>query len=327
MVPSIEKVRFCNSGTEATMSCVRLARGFTRRNKIVKFAGCYHGHSDALLVAAGSGPLTLGKPDSAGVTHGAVLDTLILPFNDLDAVRACFSKYGDEIAAVLIEPVPANVGLILPENGYLQGLREETKKHGSLLVFDEVMTGFRLGSGGAQELYRIRPDLTAFGKVIGGGMPVGAFGGRAEIMDYLAPEGPVYQAGTLSGNPMAMAAGIAQLKILERGGIYERLEATGVLLENMIRECLDWAGLNYPLVRLGSMFCLFLQPEGRKVRNLEDAKTCDREAYAKMFHQLLEGGVYFPPSQFETCFLSTAHGTGDLEMTRAALRKALDRKA
>ena len=327
MVPSIEKVRFCNSGTEATMSCVRLARGFTRRNKIVKFAGCYHGHSDALLVAAGSGPLTLGKPDSAGVTHGAVQDTLILPLNDLDAVRACFSKYGDEIAAVLIEPVPANVGLILPENGYLQDLREETKKHGSLLVFDEVMTGFRLGSGGAQELYRIRPDLTAFGKVIGGGMPVGAFGGRAEIMDYLAPEGPVYQAGTLSGNPMAMAAGIAQLKILDRGGIYERLEATGVLLENMIRECLDWAGLNYPFVRLGSMFCLFLQREGRKVRNLEDAKTCDRKAYAKMFHQLLQEGIYFPPSQFETCFLSTAHGTGELEMTRAALRKALDRKA
>jgi len=327
LVPSIEKVRFCNSGTEATMSCVRLARGFTRRNKIVKFAGCYHGHSDALLVAAGSGSLTLGKPDSAGVTHGAVQDTLILPFNDLDAVRACFSKYGDQIAAVLIEPVPANVGLILPENGYLQGLREETKKHGSLLVFDEVMTGFRQGFGGAQELYRIRPDLTAFGKVIGGGMPVGAFGGRAEIMDYLAPEGPVYQAGTLSGNPMAMAAGIAQLKILERGGIYERLEATGALLENMIRECLDWAGLNYPFVRLGSMFCLFLQPEGRKVRNLEDAKTCDREAYAKMFHHLLEGGVYFPPSQFETCFLSTAHGAGELELTRTALRKALDRKA
>jgi glutamate-1-semialdehyde 2,1-aminomutase len=256
-----------------------------------------------------------------------VQDTLILPFNDLDAVRACFSTYGDEIAAVLIEPVPANVGLILPENGYLQGLREETKKHGSLLVFDEVMTGFRQGFGGAQELYRIRPDLTAFGKVIGGGMPVGAFGGRAEIMDYLAPEGPVYQAGTLSGNPMAMAAGIAQLKILERGGVYERLEATGVFMENIIRECLDWAGLNYPLVRLGSMFCLFLQPEGRKVKNLEDAKSCDREGYAKMFHQLLKEGVYFPPSQFETCFLSTSHGTGELEVTRAALRKALHRKA
>jgi glutamate-1-semialdehyde 2,1-aminomutase len=271
--------------------------------------------------------LTLGKPDSAGVTHGAVQDTLVLPFNDLDAVRACFSRYGDEIAAVLLEPIPANVGLILPEDGYLQGLRDETKKHGSLLVFDEVMTGFRLGFGGAQELYRIRPDLTAFGKVIGGGMPVGAFGGRAGIMDFLAPEGPVYQAGTLSGNPMAMAAGIAQLKILERGGIYERLEATGALLESIIRECLDWAGLNYPSIRLGSMFCLFLQPEGRKVRNLEDAKSCDREAYGKMFHLLLEGGVYFPPSQFETCFLSTAHGSVELEMTRAALRKALDCKA
>ncbi len=327
LIPSVEKVRFCNSGTEATMSCVRLARGFTKRNKIVKFAGCYHGHSDALLVAAGSGSLTLGQPDSAGVTTGAVRDTLVIPFNDRDAVRACLQKYGGEIAAIILEPIPANVGLILPEDGYLAFLRAETDKCGALLIFDEVMTGFRLGLGGSQGIYQIRPDLTAFGKVIGGGMPVGAFGGRADIMDHLAPDGPVYQAGTLSGNPMAMAAGIAQLRILERGGVYEKLEATGAAVEKLVREELQSAGLAYPWVRIGSMFCLFCRTEGGVVRNLVDAKKCDWEAYANLFHGLLENGVYFPPSQFETCFLSTSHGEAELEITRLALSKALRRRA
>lgn len=326
-IPSVEKVRFCSSGTEATMSCVRLARGATQRKKIIKFAGCYHGHSDALLVAAGSGPLTLGRPDSAGVTPGAVQDTLILPFHDREAVRACLEKYGEDLAAILLEPIPANVGLILPEDGYLQFLREETKKCGALLIFDEVMTGFRLGLGGVQERVGIRPDLTAFGKVIGGGMPVGAFGGRKEIMDHLAPDGPVYQAGTLSGHPLAMAAGIAQLEVLERGGVYERLEATGQRVEKLVRDQLEESGRNYPWARVGSMFCLFFRESGERVRNLADAQACDRKAYATFFHALLQDGVYFPPSQFESCFLSAAHGDREMEITQRALRSALHRKA
>ena len=326
-IPSVEKVRFCSSGTEATMSCVRLARGATQRKKIIKFAGCYHGHSDALLVAAGSGPLTLGRPDSAGVTPGAVQDTLILPFHDREAVRACLEKYGEDLAAILLEPIPANVGLILPEDGYLQFLREETKKCGALLIFDEVMTGFRLGLGGVQERVGIRPDLTAFGKVIGGGMPVGAFGGRKEIMDHLAPDGPVYQAGTLSGHPLAMAAGIAQLEGLERGGVYERLEATGHRVEKLVRDQLLESGRNYPWARVGSMFCLFFRESGERVRNLADAQACDRKAYATFFHALLQEGVYFPPSQFESCFLSAAHGEREMEITQRALRSALHRKA
>ena len=327
LVPSVEKVRFCSSGTEATMSCVRLARGFTRKNKIIKFSGCYHGHSDALLVAAGSGPLTLGRPDSAGVTPGAVQDTLILPFHDREALRICLEKYGEDLAAILLEPIPANVGLILPEEGYLEFLREQASKVGALLIFDEVMTGFRLGLGGAQGMLGVRPDLTAFGKVIGGGMPVGAFGGRAEIMDQLAPDGPVYQAGTLSGHPLAMAAGIAQLKVLERGGVYERLEKTGREIEAIVRKQLESAGLDYPWARVGSMFCLFFHEKGRRVRDLVEAQKCDRTAYAVYFHKMLEKGVYFPPSQFETCFLSAAHGEEELEITKTALQSALHRKA
>ncbi|MEY2852599.1 MAG: Glutamate-semialdehyde -aminomutase, partial [Verrucomicrobiota bacterium] len=236
MVPSVEKVRFCNSGTEATMSCLRLARGFTERNSIVKFSGCYHGHSDALLVAAGSGALTLGRPDSAGVTPGAVQDTLVLPFNDLAAAAELFRQRGKEIAAVLLEPIPANAGLILPIPGFLEGLRELTQKHGALLIFDEVMTGFRVAPGGAQQILGIHPDLSAFGKVIGGGLPVGAFGGRAEVMDHLAPDGSVYQAGTLSGNPMAMAAGLTQLQILAKGEVYKKLEKIGAEIEALIKE-------------------------------------------------------------------------------------------
>ena len=327
LVPSVEKVRFCSSGTEATMSCVRLARGFTRRNKIIKFSGCYHGHSDALLVAAGSGPLTLGRPDSAGVTPRAVQDTLILPFHDRDAVRICLEKYGEDLAAILLEPIPANVGLILPEKGYLEFLREQASKVGALLIFDEVMTGFRLGLGGAQGMLGVRPDLTAFGKVIGGGMPVGAFGGRGEIMDQLAPDGPVYQAGTLSGHPLAMAAGIAQLKVLERGGVYECLEKTGREIEKIVRKQLESSGLDYPWARIGSMFCLFFREKGGRVRDLADAQECDRSAYAAFFHKMLEKGVYFPPSQFETCFLSAAHGEEELQITKTALQSALHRKA
>ena len=325
MVPSVKKVRFCNSGTEATMSCLRLARGFTRRKGIVKFAGCYHGHADALLVEAGSGALTLGRPDSAGVTRGAVEDTHVLPFNDLEAVTRLFAKKGKDMAAGLLEPIPANAGLILPRPGFLQGLRELTRKHGVLLIFDEVMTGFRLAPGGAQEVLGVRPDLSAFGKVIGGGLPVGAFGGRADVMDYLAPDGPVYQAGTLSGNPMAMAAGLAQLRLLAKGKVYQDLERTGANLEQIFREELSSAGWKDPFVRIGSMFCLFCRSDGGPVRNLEDARKIDRRRYAALFHGLLRAGVYFPPSQFETCFVSSAHGLRELEITRKALRSALRR--
>lgn len=325
MVPSVEKVRFCNSGTEATMSCLRLARGFTQRNLIVKFSGCYHGHSDALLVAAGSGLLTLGRPGSAGVTPGAVQDTLVLPFNDLAAAADLFRQKGKEIAAVILEPIPANAGLILPIPGFLEGLRELTQKHGTLLVFDEVMTGFRLAPGGAQQVLGVTPDLSAFGKVIGGGLPVGAFGGRAEIMDHLAPDGSVYQAGTLSGNPMAMAAGLAQLQVLAKGEIYKKLERIGAETEAMIKAELKIAGRRDGLVRVGSMFCLFCIPSGQKVRNLADAQKSDRSDYARLFHGLLRKGVYFPPSQFETCFLSAAHGARELALTRKALRVALRR--
>ncbi len=325
MVPSVEKVRFCNSGTEATMSCLRLARGFTQRNLIVKFSGCYHGHSDALLVAAGSGLLTLGRPGSAGVTPGAVQDTLVLPFNDLAAAADLFHQKGKEIAAVILEPIPANAGLILPIPGFLEGLRELTQKHGTLLVFDEVMTGFRLAPGGAQQVLGVTPDLSAFGKVIGGGLPVGAFGGRAEIMDHLAPDGSVYQAGTLSGNPMAMAAGLAQLQVLAKGEIYKKLERIGAETEAMIKAELKIAGRRDVLVRIGSMFCLFCIPSGQKVRNLADAQKSDRSDYARLFHGLLRKGVYFPPSQFETCFLSAAHGARELALTRKALRVALRR--
>jgi len=325
MVPGVEKVRFCNSGTEATMSCLRLARGFTRRNGIVKFSGCYHGHSDALLVAAGSGALTLGRPDSAGVTPGAVQDTHVVAYNDLPAVAELFRKKGEKIAAVLLEPIPANAGLILPLPGFLEGLRELTRKHGALLIFDEVMTGFRLAPGGAQQILGVRPDLSAFGKVIGGGLPVGAFGGRAEIMDHLAPEGPVYQAGTLSGNPMAMAAGLAQLKILAEGKNYQKLEQTGAQIEALIRRELQAAGRKDPVVRVGSMFCLFCRSEGGRVQNLEDARMSDLGGYARLFHGLLAQGVYFPPSQFESCFISSAHGPRELEITQKALRSALRR--
>ena len=318
-VPSVEKVRMVNSGTEATMSCLRLARGFTGREKIVKFEGCYHGHVDSLLVRAGSGALTLGQPDSAGVPRDLAALTITLPFNDAAAVEEVFAREKDSIAAVIVEPLPANAGLIPPLPGYLQKLRDLCSAHGALLVFDEVMTGFRVARGGMQELTGIRADLTAMGKVIGGGLPVGAFGGRAEIMDQLAPDGPVYQAGTLSGNPLAMAAGLAQLRELERSDAWSRLDKLGRQLENGLRDTATRSACTFH--RNGSMFSLFFNTG--PVRNLEDAKKSDTAKFAKFFHYCLEHGVYFPPSQFETGFISTAHTDEDIARTVAVVVQAL----
>jgi glutamate-1-semialdehyde 2,1-aminomutase len=320
-VPSVQKVRMTNSGTEATMTAIRLARGFNRRDKIIKFDGCYHGHVDSLLVKAGSGALTLGQPDSAGIPAALAALTLALPFNDLDALRAAFAQNQGEIAAVIVEPIPANAGLILPAPGYLEAVRELCTAHGTLLIFDEVMTGFRLARGGAQELLGVRPDLSCFGKVIGGGLPVGALGGRAEIMDYLAPLGPVYQAGTLSGNPLAMAAGLAQLKVLEEQNIFAKLEKLGAQLEESTRTVLKKSGLDYSFYRIGSMFCLFFTKSA--VRNLDDAKTSDLQHFARFFHAMLGRGVYLAPSQFETGFLSAAHTEQDIEQTAQALAESL----
>lgn len=319
LVPSLEKVRMVNSGTEATMSCLRLARGFTGRDRILKFEGCYHGHVDALLVKAGSGALTLGQPDSAGIPAAFAALTSTLPFNDTEALRAFFTNHGAELAAVILEPVPANAGLYLPHPGFLELLRELCTEYGTVLIFDEVMTGFRLAPGGAQEVFGIRPDLTAMGKVIGGGLPVGAFGGRAEIMDQLAPTGPVYQAGTLSGNPLALAAGLAQLKALESTGGWKLLEETGALMEEGLRPLLR----NKPLTfhRIGSMFCLFFTTG--PVSNLADAKRSDTRAFARFFHACLDGGVYFAPSQFEAGFLCTRHLPADLEKTLSVVTTAL----
>jgi glutamate-1-semialdehyde 2,1-aminomutase len=319
LVPSIEKVRMVNSGTEATMSCVRLARGFTGRDRIIKFEGCYHGHVDSLLVKAGSGALTHGRPDSAGVPGALAELTLTLPFNDLDAVAAAFQREGRDIAAIILEPVPANAGLYLPEPGFLEGLRTLCDAHGALLIFDEVMTGFRLAPGGYQQRCGIRPDLTALGKVIGGGLPVGAFGGRAEIMDHLSPDGPVYQAGTLSGNPLALAAGLAQLREMERRDGWNQLEALGAQFEAAVREMI--AGRPLTFQRIGSMFCLYFTPG--PVRNLADAQRSDRAAFNRFFHACLERGVYFAPSQFEAGFLSLAHTAADLEETARVAREAL----
>jgi len=320
-VPSVQKVRVVNSGTEATMSCVRLARGYTRRDLIVKFEGCYHGHVDSLLVKAGSGALTHGSPDSAGVPADLAALTITLPFNDSEKLTAVFEAQGDKIAAVIVEPVPANAGLYLPLSGFLEQLRQLCSSHGSLLIFDEVMTGFRLAKGGYQELAGIRPDLTALGKVIGGGLPVGAFGGRSEIMDQLSPDGPVYQAGTLSGNPLAMAAGLAQLRELERNDGFMRLEKLGSEMENAVRQTLNETGRNYTFHRIGSMFCLyFCEPP---VRNLTDARRSDLTAFRSFFHHCLSSGIYFAPSQFEAGFLSLAHTRADLDRTIEVVRGGL----
>ncbi len=320
-MPSIEKVRMVNSGTEATMSCLRLARGFTGRKKIIKFEGCYHGHVDALLVKAGSGALTHGQPDSAGVPNEFADLTISLPFNNPDAVRAAFRDNPGQIAAIILEPIPANAGLYFPQPGFLEGLRAECDAQGALLIFDEVMTGFRVAPGGAQEIYGIRPDLTALGKVIGGGLPVGAFGGRAEIMDQLSPLGPVYQAGTLSGNPLAMAAGLAQLRELERIDGWQLLEKLGAQLEAATRESLGKIGAEASFHRIGSMFCLFFT--AGPVTDLASARRSDFARFVRFFNHCLEAGVYFAPSQFETGFISTAHQPAQIDQTTRIVHQAL----
>ncbi len=321
LVPNVDKVRMCNSGTEACMSAIRLARGFTRRDKFIKFDGCYHGHADGLLVKAGSGALTFGNPDSAGVPADTAKHTLVLPFNDIEALKASFAANRGEIAAVIIEPVPGNGGLYLPRPGYLEFLRQITAEQGTVLIFDEVMTGFRLAPGGAQERFGIRPDLSCFGKIIGGGLPVGAFGGRGDIMDYLAPLGPVYQAGTLSGNPLAMAAGIAALEELRAGNAYVQLEAKGAALEAGLRAAAKSAGVPVTFNRCGSMFCGYFT--GEPVWNLADAMKSDRERFKKYFHGMLAEGVYFAPSQFEAGFLSTAHTEADIAHTVQAAARVM----
>jgi glutamate-1-semialdehyde 2,1-aminomutase len=321
-MPSIEKVRMVNSGTEATMSCIRLARGFTGRNKIIKFDGCYHGHADALLVKAGSGALTHGRPDSAGVPQVFVDLTVSLPFNDAHLVRKAFRENKNQIAAVILEPIPANAGLYFPQKDFLSSLRDECTRHGALLIFDEVITGFRVARGGAQEIYGVNPDLTALGKVIGGGLPVGAFGGRAEIMNQLSPDGPVYQAGTLSGNPLAMAAGLAQLRELERINSWKLLEELGEQFEKMARDAIANAGIDITFHRIGSMFCIFFA--SGPIIDLAGAQRSDLKMFAKFFHACLEQGVYFAPSQFETGFISTAHTSNDIERTGTIIRQVLE---
>jgi glutamate-1-semialdehyde 2,1-aminomutase len=320
-VPSVQKVRMCNSGTEACMSAIRLARGFTNRDKIIKFDGCYHGHADSLLVKAGSGALTFGNPDSAGVPAAFTQHTIVLPYNDCEAVKAAFAANPNQIAGIIVEPVPGNAGLYLPKPGYLEFLREITKANGALLLFDEVMTGFRLAKGGAQERFGITPDLTCFGKVIGAGLPVGAFGGRAEIMDCLAPVGPVYQAGTLSGNPLAMAAGIAALEELVASDAYTKLEQLGGALEAGMKDAAKSAGVPVQFNRCGSMFCGYFTSE--PVHNVADAMKSDRERFKKYFHGLLAEGVYIAPSQFEAGFMSTAHSAEDIAKTVKAAAKAM----
>ncbi|MGC1321286.1 MAG: glutamate-1-semialdehyde 2,1-aminomutase [Candidatus Udaeobacter sp.] len=320
-MPSIEKVRMVNSGTEATMSCIRLARAFTGRDKIVKFDGCYHGHADALLVKAGSGALTHGQPSSAGVPPAFADLTISLPFNNAGLLRKAFQENKNEIAAVIIEPIPANAGLYFARENFLSILREECTSNDALLIFDEVITGFRVARGGAQEIYGVKPDLTVLGKIIGGGLPVGAFGGRAEIMDQLSPEGPVYQAGTLSGNPIAMTAGLAQLRELERIDGWKLLDTSGAQLEALARDAIKKANVDITFHRLGSMFCLFFA--AAPIVDLASAQRSDLKKFASFFHACLKRGVYFAPSQFETGFISTAHMAGDIERTGAVVREVL----
>ena len=320
-VPSVEKVRMCNSGTEATMSAIRVARGFTKRDKIIKFDGCYHGHVDSLLVKAGSGALTFGNPDSAGVPKAFTEHTIVVPYNDRDAIEAAFAANPGQIAGIIIEGVPANAGLYLPNPGYYDFLREITKTNESLLIFDEVMTGFRLALGGAQERFGITPDLSCFGKIIGGGLPVGAFGGRGEIMDCLAPDGPVYQAGTLSGNPLAMIAGITAIEMLQEQDGYTRLEQLGQRLEAGMKSAASEAGIPIRFQRIGSMFCGYFTES--EVHNLSDAMTSDRELFSKYFHGMLERGIYIAPSQFEAGFISLAHDEAAIDRTIEAAGEVL----
>jgi glutamate-1-semialdehyde 2,1-aminomutase len=320
-VPSINKVRFVSSGTEAAMSAVRVARGVTGRSKIIKMAGHYHGHIDALLVQAGSAATTLGIPNSPGVTEGAVQDTILCPFNDAGAVADILARFPGQVAAVLLEPIAGNMGLVPPRPGYLAALREMTEKAGTLLVFDEVMTGFRVAYGGAQELYGIAPDLTALGKVIGGGLPAAAYGSSAAIMDQVSPVGPIYQAGTLSGNPLAMAAGLTTLRLLSQGALYERLEVLSArLAEGLDRAATD-AGLPHVVQRVGSMLTLFFH-DG-PVHDYDDAKRSDTHLFARYFWEMLARGVYLPCSQFEAAFVSTAHTEDEIDRTVQAAREAL----
>ncbi len=321
-VPSIEQVRFVSSGTEAVMSAVRLARGATGRSKIIKCVGCYHGHADSLLVQAGSGALTLGVPSSPGVPAGATADTLLVPYNDLPAVRAALEEHEAQVAAMLVEPVAGNMGVVPPADGYLQGLRDLCTRHGAMLIFDEVMTGFRLSLAGAQGLFGIRPDITTLGKIIGGGMPVGAVGASREIMKNFSPEGPVYQAGTLSGNPVAMTAGLATLRLLREDGFYENLEKTSAAIDAGLRQAAAAAGLQNRVTfhRVGSMLCCFFAPP--PVVDYKTATASNKAAFAAYFHAMLDRGVYLAPSQFEAMFVSAAHGSAEVDQTIQAAHEA-----
>ncbi len=321
MVPSIERVRFVNSGTEATMTAIRLARATTGRPKIIKFAGNYHGHSDSLLANAGSGVMTLGIPSSPGVTEGTVADTITVPYNSLPAVRDVFNEVGDQVAAVILEPIAGNMGVIPPAIGFLQGLRDMTKEHGALLIFDEVISGFRVAPGGAQEYYGVTPDLTALGKVVGGGLPVGAFGGRADLMDQLAPTGPVYQAGTLAGNPLAMGAGVATLEILSKPDTYNKLESLGAKLEQGLRDAASGASIPIHVNRVGSMMTGFFQ-DG-PVTNFESAAKSNTDRYGAYHRKMLDQGIYLAPSQFEATFVSLAHTDADVAAAGEAAARAL----
>jgi len=319
--PSMEMLRLVNSGTEATMSAIRVARGCTGRKKIVKFEGCYHGHADYLLVKAGSGATTFGIPDSAGVPEGTAQDTIVLPYNDVQAFNETMDAMGDEIAAVIVEPIAGNMGVVLPKPEFLKALREQTEKHGTVLIFDEVITGFRVAFGGAQSLYGIRPDMTCLGKIVGGGLPLAAYGGRKEIMQSVAPLGPVYQAGTLSGNPVAVTAGLKTLEILERDNPYPELESKTRQLTEVIAEAAKEFSIPVQINQIASMFTVFFTDQ--PVTDYSSAKRSDTQRYARFFHALLERGVYFPPSQFEAAFVSTAHDGKVLAATQEAVRLAM----